>query len=68
MSIGQYYASYSGVVIIPEGSDTHSFADFEDKTVGTPGEHGTNYYATRAAMQEAGFSESDMTISSIGYA
>ena len=35
--------------------------------MGIPGEHGANYYATRAAMQEAGLSESDVTISPIGY-
>ena len=67
MSIGQYYASYPGAVIVPEDSDIHSLADLKGKTVGIPGEHGANYYATRAAMQEAGLSESDVTISPIGY-
>ena len=67
VSIGQYYASYPGAVIVPEDSDIHSLADLKGKTVGIPGEHGANYYATRAAMQEAGLSESDVTISPIGY-
>ena len=67
VSIGQYYASYPGAVIVPESSDIHSLADLKGKTVGIPGEHGANYYATRAAMQEAGLSESDVTISPIGY-
>ena len=54
VSIGQYYASYPGTVIVPANSAITTLADLKGKTVGIPGEHGANYYATRAAMQEAG--------------
>ncbi len=67
VSIGQYYASYPGTVIVPASSEITTLADLKGKTVGIPGEHGANYYATRSAMQEAGLAESDVTISPIGY-
>ena len=67
VSIGQYYATYPGTVIVPESSDITTLADLKGKTVGIPGEHGANYYATRSAMQSAGLAESDVTISPIGY-
>ena len=67
VSIGQYYASYPGTVIVPADSPINTLADLAGKTVGIPGEHGANYYATRAALQEAGLAESDVTISPIGY-
>ena len=67
VSIGQYYASYPGTVIVPADSAINTLADLAGKTVGIPGEHGANYYATRAALQEAGLAESDVTISPIGY-
>ena len=67
VSIGQYYASYPGTVIVPTDSAINTLADLAGKTVGIPGEHGANYYATRAALQEAGLAESDVTISPIGY-
>ena len=67
VSIGQYYATYPGTVIVPESSDITTLADLKGKTVGIPGEHGANYYATRSAMQSAGLAEADVTIAPIGY-
>ena len=52
---------------MPADSAINTLADLAGKTVGIPGEHGANYYATRAALQEAGLAESDVTISPIGY-
>ena len=49
------------------GISTTILGDLAGKTVGIPGEHGANYYATRAALQEAGLAESNVTISPIGY-
>lgn len=67
VSIGQYYASYPGTVIVAASSPINALSDLKGKTVGIPGEHGANYYATRAAMRSAGLAESDVTIMPIGY-
>lgn len=67
VSIGQYYATYPGTVIVPASSSINSLADLAGKTIGIPGEYGSNYYATLAAIKAGGLNPSDVTISSIGY-
>ena len=67
VSIGQYYASYPGTVIVPADSPIATLADLKGKTIGIPGEYGSSYYATLAAIKAGGLKTSDVTISSIGY-
>ena len=67
VSIGQYYASYPGTVIVPADSPIATLADLKGKTIGIPGEYGSSYYATLAAIKAGGLQASDVTISSIGY-
>lgn len=67
VSIGQYYASYPGTVIVPADSPIATLADLKGKTIGIPGEYGSSYYATLAAIKVGGLQTSDVTISSIGY-
>lgn len=67
VSIGQYYASYPGTVIVPADSPIVTLADLKGKTIGIPGEYGSSYYATLAAIKAGGLQTSDVTISSIGY-
>ena len=67
VSIGQYYASYPGAVIVPADSPIATLADLKGKTIGIPGEYGSSYYATLAAIKAGGLQTSDVTISSIGY-
>lgn len=67
VSIGQYYATYPGTVIVPADSSITTLADLKGKTVGIPGEYGSSYYATLAAIKAGGLQASDVTISSIGY-
>lgn len=67
VSIGQYYASYPGTVIVPADSPITTLADLKGKTIGIPGEYGSSYYATLAAIKAGGLQTSDVTISSIGY-
>ena len=67
MSIGQYYATYPGSVIVPASSSITSLADLAGKNIGIPGEYGSSYYATLAAIKAGGLQTSDVTISSIGY-
>ena len=61
VSICQYYAAYPGRVIVPASSD------LSGKNIGIPGEYGSSYYATLAAIKAGGLQTSDVTISSIGY-
>ena len=67
VSIGQYYATYPGSVIVPASSSITSLADLAGKNIGIPGEYGSSYYATLAAIKAGGLRTSDVTISSIGY-
>ena len=67
VSIGQYYATYPGSVIVPASSSITSLADLAGKNIGIPGQYGSSYYATLAAIKAGGLQASDVTISSIGY-
>ena len=67
VSIGQYYATFPGSVIVPASSSITSLADLAGKNIGIPGEYGSSYYATLAAIKAGGLQTSDVTISSIGY-
>ena len=66
VSIGAYYRSYPGVVIVPADSPIETLAELKGATIGIPGEYGSNWYATLAALSEGGLSAADATISSIG--
>ena len=67
VSIGSYYRDYPGTVIVRDDSPIQSLADLKGATIGIPGEYGSNWYATLAALQGAGLTLADVTISSIGY-
>ena len=67
MSVGSYYATYPVRVIVPKDSPITSIADLKGKTVGLPGEYGSNWFGLLAALSSAGMTTSDITVSSIGY-
>lgn len=67
VSIGAYYRTYPGVVIVPADSSVSTLVDLKGKTIGIPGEYGSSWYATLAALEEGGLTSSDATIASIGY-
>lgn len=67
VSIGSYYRDYPGTVIVRSDSPIQSLADLKGATIGIPGEYGSNWYATLAALQGAGLTLADVTVSSIGY-
>ena len=67
VSIGSYYRDYPGTVIVRGDSPIQSLADLKGATIGIPGEYGSNWYATLAALQGVGLTLADVTVSSIGY-
>jgi len=67
VSIGQYYASYPGAVIVPADSPIATLADLKGKTIGIPGEYGSSYYATLAAIKAGGLQTSGVALSAVGY-
>lgn len=67
VSVGQYYAKYPVVVIVKEESDIESIEDLKGKTVGLPGEFGSNWYGLLAALSDAGMTRDDIEVSAIGF-
>lgn len=67
VAIGAYYNQYPVAVISKEDSGIKTLQDLRGKTIGLPGEFGSNWFGLLAALQEAGLSRSDVTIVSIGY-
>ena len=62
VSIGSYYRDYPGTVIVRDDSPIQSLADLKGATIGIPGEYGSNWYATLAALQGAGLTLADVTV------
>ena len=60
VSIGSYYRDYPGTVIVRDDSPIQSLADLKGATIGIPGEYGSNWYATLAALQGAGLTLADV--------
>ncbi|QPK82100.1 ABC transporter substrate-binding protein [Schaalia sp. ZJ405] len=67
VSVGAYYHGYPATIIVPEDSSVKSLSDLRGKTIGIPGEFGSNWYATLAALEQAHLTREDVTIMSIGY-
>lgn len=67
ISVASYYAKYPVVIIVKDDSDIQSVADLKGKTVGLPGEYGSNYFGLLAALKEAGMTRDDITLSVIGF-
>lgn len=65
VSFATMYQTYPLVLIVPEDSPVQSPADMAGKTVGIPGEFGSNYYGLLA--MKAAYGLEDMSVQSIGY-
>ena len=61
------YQEYPAVLIVPEGSPIQSVADLKGRSVGLPGPYGENWFWLLAALRQAGLTENDVDIQSIGY-
>jgi NitT/TauT family transport system substrate-binding protein len=67
VAIAAYYRRYPARIIVPADSDIQSLADLKGHTIGVPGRYGESWFALVLALQEAGLTEADVTIQSIGY-
>jgi len=67
VAVASYYGKYPARLIVPEESPIASVADLQGRTVGIPGKFGENWFALLIALREAGLTESDVTVSEIGY-
>jgi len=67
VAVASYYASYPARVIVAQDSPIASVADLKGRTVGIPGKFGENWFALLIALQQAGLTQSDVTIAEIGY-
>ena len=67
VAVASYYGRYPARIIVPQGSPIVSAADLRGRTVGIPGKFGENWFALLIALEQAGLSESDITVAEIGY-
>ncbi|MFZ1381987.1 MAG: ABC transporter substrate-binding protein [Scrofimicrobium sp.] len=67
VAIGAYYDQYPVAIISKEGSGIDSLTDLKGKSIGLPGEFGSNWFGLLAALDRAGLEPSDVTIVSVGY-
>ncbi|MDR2975562.1 MAG: ABC transporter substrate-binding protein, partial [Propionibacteriaceae bacterium] len=58
---------YPSRFIVPKDSAITTVADLKGHTVGVPGKFGENWFALLVGLEQAGLTESDITIAEIGY-
>lgn len=62
-----WYQDYPVSVVSKSGAGILTPTDLEGRRIGLPGLYGTSYIGMRALLSEAGLTESDVTLDSIGY-
>lgn len=67
VAIGAYYHHYPVVIITREDTGITTVADLKGKTVGLPGEFGSNWFGLLAALNAADMTPEDITVVPIGY-
>lgn len=65
--LAQAFTRYPVALIVPSDSTIKSAADLKGHTVGVPGAYGATYIGLLAILKQAGLTEKDVTIQSIGY-
>lgn len=61
------YQQYPAAIIVAADSPIQSLADLKGRNIGLPGEYGENWFYLLAALNQAGLTKDDLTVSSIGY-
>ncbi|MCM3659872.1 ABC transporter substrate-binding protein [Georgenia satyanarayanai] len=67
VTVATLYEEYPVVLIVPADSDITTAADLAGHSVGIPGPFGETYFGLLALLGNAGLSEEDVTVESIGY-
>ncbi|WP_099332020.1 ABC transporter substrate-binding protein [Actinomyces minihominis] len=67
VSIGAYYHDYPVVIVVREDSGIETVADLKGKSVGVPGEFGSNWFGLLAALEGADLTRSDITVVPVGF-
>lgn len=65
--VAEVFTRYPVGLIVPADSDIESVADLEGKKVGIPGPYGANYIGLLALLADAGLTEDDIQVESIGF-
>jgi NitT/TauT family transport system substrate-binding protein len=67
VAVAPYYRSYPARVLVPANSPIQQLSDLAGHSIGLPGRYGESWFALVLALQSAGLSQTDVTISEIGY-
>jgi NitT/TauT family transport system substrate-binding protein len=67
VAVAAYYRRYPVRIIVPADSPITSVADLAGHTIGLPGPYGENWFTLLLALREAGLTQDDVSIQSIGY-
>jgi len=67
VAVASYYSQYPARIIVPQGSPIRSVSDLRGHSIGIPGKFGESWFALLVALKQAGLTESDVTITEIGY-
>lgn len=67
VSIGAYYHKYPVEIITAKDSSIRDFEDLKGKSVGLPGEYGSNWFGLLAALQSVGLTVDDIEVVSTGF-
>ncbi len=65
--VAQVFTQYPVALIVPSNSPIKSVADLKGHSIGVPGAYGATYIGLLALLQQAGLTEKDVNIQSIGY-
>ncbi len=65
--LAEVFTQYPVALIVPSDSSIKSVADLKGHSVGVPGAYGATYIGLLAMLKQAGLTEKDVNIQSIGY-
>ncbi len=65
--LARVFAQYPVALIVPSDSPIKSAADLKGHSIGVPGAYGATYIGLLALLQQAGLTDKDVDIQTIGY-